>query len=76
MAKIEVMLGNSTTLGEGPHYDDGYLYYVDIVGCRVGRYDTRSGKNVFVEVRMQSAWGRSQSQVPNCSFQAGPTSAS
>jgi len=49
MAKIEVVVENSTTLGEGPHYDDGFLYYVDIVGCRVGRYDTRSGKNVFVE---------------------------
>ena len=51
MAKIEVLVKNLTTIGEGPHYDDGFLYYVDIIGNSVGRYDTRSGKNVFIKVR-------------------------
>ena len=56
MAKIEVLVKNLTTIGEGPHYDDGFLYYVDIIGNSVGRYDTRSGKNVFMKVvRLQLA---------------------
>ena len=50
MAKIEVIVNNLTTIGEGPHYDDGFLYYVDIIGNSIGRYDTKSGKNVFFEV--------------------------
>ena len=78
MTKIEVVLENSTTLGEGPHYDDGYLYYVDIIACSVGRYDTRSGNNVSIKVR--NSHGQilchKQLQVANCRFQAGPTSAS
>jgi len=50
MAKIEVIVNNLTTIGEGPHYDDGFLYYVDIIGNSIGRYDTKSGKNVFIKV--------------------------
>ena len=51
MSKIEVLVKNLTTIGEGPHFDEGLLYYVDIIGNSVGRYDTGSGKNVFIKVR-------------------------
>jgi len=50
MSKIEVLVKNLTTIGEGPHFDEGLLYYVDIIGNSVGRYDTGSGKNVFIKV--------------------------
>ena len=51
MSKIEVLVKNLTMIGEGPHFDEGFLYYVDIIGNSVGRYDTGSGKNVFINVR-------------------------
>ena len=56
MSKIKVLVNNLTTIGEGPHYDEGFLYYVDIIGNSVGRYDIGSGKNVFIKVsRLQIA---------------------
>ena len=51
MSKIEVLVKNLTTIGEGPHFDERFLYYVDIIGNSVGRYDTGSTKNVFIKVR-------------------------
>ena len=54
MPKIEVVVKNPTKGGflyEGPHYtSDGFLYYVDIIGNKIGRYDTKGddGKNVWI----------------------------
>ena len=55
MPKIEVVVKNPTKGGflyEGPHYSssDGFLYYVDIIGNKIGRYDTNghNGKNVWI----------------------------
>ena len=55
MPKIEVVVKNPTKGGflyEGPHYSssDGFLYYVDIIGNKIGRYDTKgdNGKNVWI----------------------------
>ena len=55
MPKIEVIVKNPTEGGflyEGPHYcsADGFLYYVDIIGNKIGRFDTKGGdgKNVWI----------------------------
>ena len=53
--QVEVIVGNLTLVGEGPHYSSrngGILYYVDIPGKKIGRYDIESGKNTFLEVSM------------------------
>ena len=48
---IELPPRNLTLVGEGPHYSSGgFLYYVDIMGKKIGRYDTNNGKNIFIEV--------------------------
>ena len=57
--KIEAVVMNPTEGGflyEGPHYShsDGFLYYVDIVGHKIGRYDTKADKNVWVDVPGES----------------------
>ena len=56
MPKIEVVVKNPTKGGflyEGPHYctTDGFLYYVDIVGNKIGRCDTKDNrwKNVWID---------------------------
>ena len=49
--QVDVVIRNLTLVGEGPHYSSGgFLYYVDITGMKIGRYDTKSGKNIFIEV--------------------------
>ena len=51
---IEVVVKNPTKGGflyEGPHYSsaDGFLYYVDIIGNKIGSFDTKgNGHNVWV----------------------------
>ena len=61
MPKIEEIVKNPTKGGflyEGPHYSsaDGFLYYVDIVGNKIGRYDTKAdhGKNVWINFSGES----------------------
>ena len=54
MPKIEVVVKNPTKEGflyEGPHYSsaDGFLYYVDIIGNKIGRCDTKDNKNVWID---------------------------
>ena len=51
--QVDVVVRNLTWLSEGPHYSSGgFLYYVDILGMKIGRYDTKSGKNILIEVCM------------------------
>ena len=59
MTKIEVIVKNPTEGGflyEGPHYSphDGFLYYVDIVGHKIGRYDTNAQRNVWIKISGES----------------------
>ena len=61
MPKIEAIVKNPTKGGflyEGPHYSsaDGFLYYVDIIGNKIGRFDTKgdNGKNVWIDFSGES----------------------
>jgi sugar lactone lactonase YvrE len=52
---IEVLCQSRTVIGEGPHYsvaDDGngILYYIDILGFKICRYDTGNKLNKMIEV--------------------------
>ena len=50
---VETLVPTFNTLGEGPYWSEteACLYYVDILGKRVCRYDPATKENVFVEVR-------------------------
>ena len=54
MNKLEVVARPETVIGEGPHWvaDEQALYYVDILGNRVLRYDAKTGKNAAIKVRL------------------------
>jgi gluconolactonase len=54
---IEVLVKSPVVMGEGPHYSEaadgsggGILYYVDMFGFKVCRYDTMSKSNKMIEV--------------------------
>ena len=50
--EVEVLVPSFCQLGEGPHWSEAEqcLYYVDIVGKRVCRYDPEEKENKFVQV--------------------------
>ena len=52
---METLLPRVTNLGEGPHWSEREkcLYYVDILGKKVCRYDPKTKNNVSVEVRIK-----------------------
>jgi sugar lactone lactonase YvrE len=55
---VVVLAKNCALLGEGPHYSaaaegsssSGHLYYVDILGFKVCRYDAKTKLNKIIEV--------------------------
>ena len=51
----EVVATPKTVIGEGPHWkaDEEALYYVDILGKRILRYDQRTGANEEIAVKTE-----------------------
>jgi sugar lactone lactonase YvrE len=51
-AKVEIAVPNFCQLGEGPHWslEEQCLYYIDIFGKKVCRYDPATKENKFIEV--------------------------